>query len=362
MGKSCIANFQLLIGYFIAFFKKIQFIPKLVKKSTTHLLTLRQTLPRNRRMEIDQIIKAILRKQPFVSLRGIGSFYYEYLSAYQDSETHRFEPPSWQIAFDSRRDFDDNAIEQFLINEKGVERERAEIIVAESLEQIKETLKTGTPVHFDGLGALIQLPEQEIEFIPEKRQLTACDAFGLGAIALPERRKREVRVEKKEKRKKKGRQLQVAFLVGLLVSASFFLFDPLHLFFRKTDGQNETNDKIANQSVIAATADSVEILEDNLPITDSSLLQSTALHYSESNPRENVGFYIIAGSFSSKENAAQLSKELNARGYSSQILLNNELYRVYIGFYTNKALAQRKLKELREELGESTFWLLRVDS
>ena len=73
---------------------------------------------------------------------------------------------------------------------------------------------------------------------------------------------------------------------------------------------------------------------------------------------ESSQYYLIAGCFSSKENADNLVAEFKAKGLNAQILdVNKGLHRVSIASFNDKDVASKELSNLRAE-GVST-WVLK---
>ena len=74
---------------------------------------------------------------------------------------------------------------------------------------------------------------------------------------------------------------------------------------------------------------------------------------------EKMNFHLVAGCFSSKENADNLVQKLNAEGYKSSVIGQNAkgLFRVSFNSFSTRELALVEMNKIKSE-GQST-WLLK---
>lgn len=80
-------------------------------------------------------------------------------------------------------------------------------------------------------------------------------------------------------------------------------------------------------------------------------------------PQKPDKYFLIAGSFSSQDNAESFKKELTDQGFKSEVIIrnwgeNSDFYKVsYMGF-SNKKEAINKMQQERTQPGKEDVWVL----
>lgn len=321
-------------------------------------------------MQIEQHFREILRLHAFVAIPGVGSLCRAYIPARIDAKSNTIHPPFYQFTFDSARTFDDGAIVGYLKSSYGADTQQAERTVREWLSTLEARMAIGEPIVFDGVGTLAA-QEGAILFSPLATEKTATNFYGLTPVALPVALKNA-----KGRGNKKKRTSAVLIPIFLLLlggggyAAYRFLDWPYILSLtpwnKKTPPQIASTPSPRSDTTIAITTPPVAVdsvvpqtaAPSTLNIVDSSLQQRNALQPSEA----NTVYYIVAGSFKSKENAQKQVDDLLQMGFiNPKIKQEKDFFQVYIAYYTDQKQALTKLKELWNKHGEDFCFLNKVE-
>ncbi len=104
------------------------------------------------------------------------------------------------------------------------------------------------------------------------------------------------------------------------------------------------------------------VKQDTTSIQNKTVALSTHLNVQDTLPKIANQYFLIIGSFSNKENAENLQKELIQKGFDSQIFLrktevNTDLYNVsYKGFH-DKTEAYKQLSTDKQKFNKPDIWL-----
>ena len=92
---------------------------------------------------------------------------------------------------------------------------------------------------------------------------------------------------------------------------------------------------------------------------DSTHRQVNALRVETPRPaKEKAVYYIVAGSFSSRENADKLKSELTQKGYRAEVRKITSMYRVTLGKFYDRKTGIKEMNKRRSELGNDSYWLI----
>jgi hypothetical protein len=358
-------------------------------------------------------VQKILQTNDYVSLPGLGSIVRKYESAHLADDGKTLLPPVEFFAFDPSRSFNDEALENYLEASLGLSKIEASKKVEEYCKNIQDRLKNNETVHFPGIGLLRSGFGGKIELVADDTlvtsaflptiDVTAANQKAAKVESNPKVEKQSLSqpVEVKPKTKEKAKPLRIepsvtspksskpviaSLLVLVLVVAigAAFVFVPELRFWdsSKTENKaqtisvpaNETNNSIAKQQAIQEPkSDSVPV---ESPVKSESVATSSeieakqhesflvpidkksALLYRDKAESERKTYYIVIGSFASRDNAQKLIDEVSRLGYKPFILPGNNGYRVVIFQFTNRDRALRELERVRGLHLTSQAWLL----
>ncbi|HPV56087.1 MAG TPA: hypothetical protein PKW61_03080, partial [Tenuifilaceae bacterium] len=107
-------------------------------------------------MELESAIQELLSRLEFVSLPGLGSFEKKYEHATPSADGKSFDPPREFFVFDTKRVFNDEALENFVAESFGLDHGKATEVVEKFVAGIKGRLESNTEVVFPGVGILMR--------------------------------------------------------------------------------------------------------------------------------------------------------------------------------------------------------------
>ena len=335
-------------------------------------------------MEINIVIRELLAKHTFISLPGIGSFVQKYEPAHLSDDGITFTPPRQYVVFDIARNFNDEAIENYLIDKLGIDHKKASEILNDFIDNVKKDLNSGKEILFENVGTLVQDKIGNITFKQISDLELATETYGLGEVKADKQSTSKIQEKKTGEAKKptptiiaeqKSNLTKVivgiaAFIaVAAIVSALIFIPD-LRFWSRKepvktvqtlpvNDTTKQDSSKIARQEVQnSAPTDTVKQKVDQTIINKNE--KKAALYYEEPKKQENRTFYLIVGSFSKLENAQKLSEKYSQKGFTTEIVEGNNMYRVSILKTMDKNRALGEYNKFKTENPNEAAWILGV--
>lgn len=251
-----------------------------------------------------------------------------------------------------------------IIEETPIVEEKEQPIVTESKE-VEEI----TPPKVEEVKEEKQIKEEKIEPVvlhlkeekPEK-ELNILEKEERAATAAKLEVLRKNKESKSEKKKKGvGFWMLIVLLVLMAGGGTYFglNYDELkqHVPFladTKTVSINstaETEDSSNNDNSTAETENNSteeiesEVIEEEIPEQIEPEVKEETTNFSNSN--NDLPFHIIAGAFSSEENANRLGKKLKAEGYNVKVGPGAGMTLVSIKSFATKAEAQAGLNEVK---------------
>lgn len=348
-------------------------------------------------MEINLIIRELLAKHSFISLPGIGSFVQSYEPAKLSSDGKTFIPPKQAISFDTTRNFNDEAIENFICNELGVDHRKANELLTEFLNKCLDELGSGREVSFKNVGSISKSKDGIICFKADPESELVSSTYGLNELETaklvsgkPQPIKEEIKLQPKQAEPKKPEPkpepivyhekksnaskifVGVAVLLVVVALTTTFILIPDFRFWSKTNEQatskvdsSDLASKTTLQKEAPTTIDSSKVETDttNLQVDQTIKVKTekkAALYYEEPKPQETKTFYLIVGSFGKIENAQKLSEKYSKRGFSPEIIEGNNMYRVSIAKSRDKNQAIGDFNKFRAENPNEQVWVLGI--
>lgn len=330
-------------------------------------------------MDIKKYIKDFLLLNDGIVIPGFGGFISEYESAVFDISENKFLPPSKKLVFKPEFSFDDNKLAEFISHKEGIDKETAKKEIIQFVLQVKSDLSKKSTVSIKDIGVLTQSAKGDIVFEQDRNVNILTESFGLKSVKInPISEKKESKQEIKIKNQKRSLKKP------LLIAASFIVIMALLLFtWNYTEGFSEfsffsgifsTNSETIYTT--ETTTKSVEYLDsiaraDSIKANINKTIDVTtgkkeALFYtdqktnSETTKPEFSKFYIIAGSFQSLNKAEIFSKELNKKGFTTEIIhSDNNLFRISIASYSSEGVALKELYKLRTNAEIKQVWILK---
>ncbi len=363
-------------------------------------------------MEINAIVQQILLTNDYASLPGLGSFVRRYDPAKVADDGVTLLPPQETVVFDSSRAFNDEALENYLVEHRGMSKPEAEKELTEFCQNVRLRLDRGESVFFHGIGNLRKTSDGSI--VVESDEKLISSTFGLPPIVLERSQNAEathvnaeapsqevlstadqkgfntIHEEKPAKRKTTRIVLVLVVFITLIGLAAILLFpkfrqsEPDRIAVSQTTEQANPADQQVSSSenidtepiepkdtvkqsptdiAAEATTPSAKLEKPEIPkqadrVVPVPIDKKSALFYQDREVEQDKTFYIVVGSFASRVNAEKLVNELSIKGFKPTIIPGNNIYRVVIYQFTNRDRALRELERVRNLRLTDKAWIL----
>jgi nucleoid DNA-binding protein len=328
-------------------------------------------------MDIKTYIKDYLLVNDGIIIPGFGGFITEDESAVFDSTENVFLPPSKKLQFKPDFSYNDDSFAQFIAQNESIELNAAIEKLDKFVVNLKTQLKNKKSVTIEDIGTFSLSAKDEIRFEQDKKTNFLADSFGLNSVKTGRiADKKELVAKNKAPRSTKSLKRILVFAGSFIIIAVLLIFawdftngfSDLSLFSSnlqtETTPTTETPTKSVEYLDSIARADSIKAtINKTIDVTTG---KKEALFYtdqkkdSEKSIPEFSKFYIIAGSFQSLNKAEIFSKELNKKGYSTEIIhSDNNLFRISIASYTSEGAALKELYKLRTNPEIKQVWILK---
>ena len=289
-------------------------------------------------VDVIAIIRELLFGHGCVVVPGFGGFIGNYTPARIDKSTGTFYPPVKQISFNTNLNHNDGLLVGRISITSKINYGDARNIVEEFVTGLRKKLEKGEKVVFDNIGSFVNNQEGNVQFDPDRNVNYHLDSYGLEPFqCLPlegyDVRKRIIRhLEKDPVKQASIRKVlwRAAVIIPLL---SLLVVVPLKtdLFKAKVEittmnplvtAEFENNKKAVdegNNIDVPKKEEKAKLISDE---TTASEVVTPVL--SETNT-----YFVITGSFKSKENADSQVNILKDEGFSPEIVTaGNGFYRV----------------------------------
>ncbi len=292
-------------------------------------------------MDVTAFIRELLFGHDCVIVPGFGGFIGNYTPARIDKSTGTFYPPLKQISFNRNLNNNDGLLIGKISSSSGLNYGDARNIVEEFVSGVRRKLEKGEKVVFDNVGSFINNQEGNVQFEPDRDVNYYLDSYGLESFqCLPlvgyDVRKRIIRQKDKDPvtqvpvRKILWRAAVIIPLLALLVVVPL----KTNLFKSKVEtttlnplvtAEFENNKKALDEGVneLPKTEEIIPAKTEPAPIISAEPIAITPVI------KETNGYFVITGSFKSRENAISQVDKLKEEGFSPEIVsTDNGFYRV----------------------------------
>lgn len=136
-------------------------------------------------LSVEKFIEKLLLKHDCVIIPALGGFVTHYESAYQDSESGMYYPPSRSISFNSQLKMNDGLLVQAYMQAFDTNFPEANRMVEHEAERIKSVLRSTGVFLFQNLGILELKENDRLLFTPQDEGgIAAPDLYGLDAFFM----------------------------------------------------------------------------------------------------------------------------------------------------------------------------------
>nr|WP_320117624.1 SPOR domain-containing protein [uncultured Marinifilum sp.] len=314
-------------------------------------------------LEVSKYIEDLLFVHDCVILPGFGGFVANYKPAKFDDNQQLVSPPSKDIGFNRNLIQNDGLLINHLADSENVSYAEAEKSILFFIEDLKVKIQRGEKVELNNVGAFFNDRRHNLQFEPSNSMNYLVDAFGLEQISFTELSKpveerihnigaNSVKVKNLFTRKRiwyTAAAACIAVVVFLPLSSerSSFLNSASMGF---SDGKADLKE---NHVQLKAQISPPEELVKYEPKLTSKLAKLNVQKISS-----NM-YYLIAGSFTTTDNAKILQKELISKSYPAIIIRNKNLYSVAINKFTSRTAVDKFKKKVIAANPKSSYWVLK---
>jgi nucleoid DNA-binding protein len=289
-------------------------------------------------VDITPFIRELLFGHDCVIVPGFGGFIGNYTPARIDKTTSTFYPPVKQISFNRNLNHNDGLLSGRISEARGVNYGDARIIIEEFVASLLRRLERGEKVIFDNIGTFNNNVEGNVQFEPDQGVNYHLDSYGLESFQYPLLERYDIRkritpqitkdpARSAFSRKVLWRAAVIVPLLGLLVVVPLktdllknrieaITLNPL------ASVELENNRKVVDEKIVPEP----EPIVNEIPvIIDATPAPATVIPASSS----AQSYYLITGSFKSRNNAEVQAEKLKNEGFSPEIFdAPNGFYRV----------------------------------
>ncbi len=310
--------------------------------------------------------------------------------------TNALKPPHKKIAFNEGLVLNDGLLQNFLVVNEGVKHEEALTMLTDYVTAVNKEIRENEVYHLVGAGSFIRNEENKIQFQPSDEVNFLDESFGLSELYYKPiqrepnetmeqtrptqntqvRRPSAQNVKKtkkvKEEKEKSNKVFVIIPAVLVMLGLSIFLFTKKGNGYMQQAGllpdTTETVGTSASETTTAIVAGAESALENGTEKAINSLSETTEGVSEEFGDvseeitdgvandvasASNTQFYIIAGVFSTEENA----RNYTTLYHKGEVIHDGEYYRVSLDKFPTKEVAKANIEELRANFGEN-LWIL----
>jgi dsRNA-specific ribonuclease len=310
-------------------------------------------------MMIEKHISALLYRYQCVSVPGFGAFLTETLPAQLNNDTYTFYPPKKLISFNANLKNNDGLLANHIALQEKISYEQSVANITQTVEAWNKRLQNWETIILKNLGTIAHNIEGSVVFTPDTPVNYLAEAFGLTNVISPAVKREELkaiaeRVEEiapvifTPERKKNYSYLKYAAVFAVMASvggAGFKMY---------RDHEIATQTLLVEQSVQEKINDRIQqatfLIEVPMPAVKLPLKEE---------PVAGMHYHVVAGAFSSEENARKAVSQLVSKGYDSRQLGRNKfgLYQVGYGSFKTHAEAKAKMNKIKQT-ENSDAWIL----
>jgi nucleoid DNA-binding protein/cell division septation protein DedD len=308
---------------------------------------------------IESHIKNLLLSHECVMVPGFGAFIVNAKPAHFDGHSSMLYAPGKSLSFNKSIAFNDGLLASAIAKEENVSYAEASAAIAQQADLWQNTLKAEKEISLTGLGKFALAEDSIVHFEPLKTGNFALNSYGLPALSLrtSTEAKKTVQLPRIKKVKNvKSRKVWVrsstAVMALLVLAVTGYFFNANYL---------QVNKNVKEAGLIAPSVPAPEATKQTTPVNEVSKIVNEVSRpvVQEAETSSAQQFYVIGGSFSKKQNAEKLVRELTNKGFHPTVIDNeNGFYRVSYLSEKDSSAADKELKKIKLS-DNSGAWLLK---
>lgn len=343
-------------------------------------------------------IKELLFEQDCVVIPDFGGFVTNFDCAKINSTNRFIAPPQKWLAFNALLKNDDGLLSNYIAKEENISLSQANLKVKTFVEDTRRYLKFDKTYSIDGLGTFSQNDEERIQFQPKTSNNFYSESFGMENVFLKKSESlqnelqlvlspnvvsnttvqqvfaaddREPMAEVLEDEEaytyQRGRFSKVLpYVYGIV--GSIMLFSVIYFLDNQNSNlsslnpfQSQKNAQLVAKPIVkeevAVITSKLENEIETKPITETKIVPIVELKNTKT--ETNNSFFIITGSFGSKQNAKKLLNTLKNKGFENAEIIypkrNEKLIKVSAGGFSNESDANHEALKVSEIMNQATW-------
>ena len=335
-------------------------------------------------MKMETYISDLLYRHDCVIIPGLGGIITNYRSAQIHPVSHTIRPPSKSIRFNVNLQEDDGLLANYVSSCESISFASAQSKIERFVFSIQNDLEHKKEARLSKIGILSVDLNGILSFEPDLKVNYLPDAFGLEAIQSPAILKKSKGIDVSKQVYQGARSIKVqktSFnwkvaavllpLIGLSTYVSFqqeaigekyanyaylnpFKEKPAAVYVPRTIEVKEKTIAVEEVKITAAP----KTVEKAVTVNAEVEIKKTISTPNVKTKFVSKPFHLVAGCFSSEQNASNLVKQLKTEGFEASVIGQNAngLFRVAFQSYVSRELAVSQMEKLKTA-GKST-WLL----
>ncbi|MBK7028459.1 MAG: SPOR domain-containing protein [Bacteroidales bacterium] len=339
-----------------------------------------------------QYISELLYRHECVIVPGFGGFITSYVPARVDSLTHRFYPPSCEVAFNESLSTNDGILANHISKVEGITYREAIDEIRFWVEDVVVLLRSGEKFEMAALGVFVMGPVGNIQFEPESGLNYLGNSFGLPSFVAQSVTRKRDKVEESPRRvqPRPGRIIAetLKWAAVIVPFVAFTLWGTMNTdklgnyvqnysgfysWVKSTPGKTSTHNikqVVINQTVVdepvvvspggLLNAAGIELSPASISYDAMRLLTVSETKAAVAVSPVNNAYYIIGGAFKEHSNALKMVSELNQKGHPAMIVDTTArgMYVVGIQGFVSRLEALHALPGI-QEAGYTGAWIMR---
>lgn len=331
-------------------------------------------------MKLETYISELLYRHDCVIVPELGGFLTNYQSAHIHPVSHTMSPPRKSISFNVQLQNNDGLLANYISECEAISFAEAQAKIKHFVKSLQNDLTHKKEATIVKVGVLSRDLNGKITFEPDTSINYLLDSFGLESIQSPAviRQTKALHLSKQVARGAKSIQKKRTFvnwkvaavilpLIGLSTYVSFqqeavkdayanyaylnpFKGKPAAVYVPRTISEIHTK-SIEVEELLETKVEMPKVELNDKPVKAETIIEANAV---------KMSYHLIAGCFSSIENANSLVNILQSEGYESSMIGENEngLFRVAFQSFITREDALIQMQKIKNA-GKST-WLLKM--
>ncbi|NOU60864.1 SPOR domain-containing protein [Marinifilum caeruleilacunae] len=315
-------------------------------------------------LEISKYIQDLLFVHDCVILPGFGGFVANYRPAAIDENQQMVFPPSKDLGFNRNLTQNDGLLINHLAESENLSYTEAEKAVLFFVEDIRVRIQRGEKVEIEEVGIFFNDKKHNLQFEPIANQNYLVDSLGLEQFVLPSINKPiEERIpsisENTQKFKgffTKKRIWYTSAAAVLLLAVGVLPMNSERNSFLDSASMSFSGDKKTLTESHVQLKPQISPVEELVKYEPKIEKQLVPVEITKTTQNK---FYLIAGSFTTVENAKILQDELKSKSYPAVIIKNKNLFSVALSQFNSRQEVDAFKKKAIAANPKSSYWVLR---